>query len=319
MKITAVVVTYNRLDCLRKALALYGDQSFAPATVIVVDNHSSDGTADYLKQWQAGNGAEERIVLSLPENTGGAGGFYAGMERALQTDCDWIWVSDDDAYLRQDTFGELERFLREEPAAAGQAAALCTAVVDNGKLALGNRCRVVRTMIGKMDTSAPEEEYRKRYFEIDSYSFVGVMFRKTALQAAGLPHREYFIYHDDMEHSVRMGRQGKLLCVPAAVVEHNGGGVASNEKKSQPTWRDYYATRNLLLAYREHNTLPGFYWRALRRFVSAVLSGNGQRVRIYAAAIRDAAAGRTGLHPVYRPGWPSRRPSSPNAEPAERK
>lgn len=302
MKITAVVVTFNRLECLQKALALYSAQRLAPETVVVVDNHSTDGTAEYLKQWQAESGTENRIVLTLAENTGGAGGFYAGMERALQTDCDWIWVSDDDAYLRENALWELDRFAEEEPAAA-QAAALCTAVMDNGVLATGNRCRVTRTLIGEMDTSVPAEEYRKRYFELDSYSFVGVMFRKSALQAAGLPHREYFIYHDDMEHSVRMRKQGKLLCVPAAVVDHNGGGVASNEKKNQPTWRDYYATRNLLLAYKEHHTVPGFYWRALRRLVSAVLTGDSQRVQIYLTAIRDAAAGRSGLHPVYRPGW----------------
>ncbi len=306
MKITAVIVTYNRLACLQQALPLYSRQHPVPATVLVVDNHSTDGTAEYLKQWQAEGGREERIVLTLGENTGGAGGFAAGMERALQTDCDWIWVSDDDAYLRANTFFELNLFAEENPAATAGAAALCTAVMDNGVLATGNRCRVTRTLIGAMDTSVPTEEYSRRYFELDSYSFVGVMFRKSALQAAGLPHKEYFIYHDDMEHSVRMRQQGKLLCVPTAVVDHNGGGVASNEKKSQPTWRDYYATRNLLLAYKEHHTLPGFYWRALRRFVAALLTGNGQRVRLYTAAIRDAAAGRAGLHPVYRPGWSAR-------------
>lgn len=303
MKITAVIVTYNRLACLQKALPMYSGQRLTPATIIVVDNHSTDGTAEYLKQWQADCGQENRLVLTLPENTGGAGGFYAGMQRALQTDCDWVWVSDDDAYLRPDTFWELDRFATENPDAAGQAAALCTAVLDNDVLATGNRCRIVHTLIGEMDTAVPAEEYQKRYFEFDSYSFVGALFRTSALRAAGLPHKEYFIYHDDMEHSVRMRQQGKLLCIPAAVVDHNGGGVASNEKKEQPTWRDYYATRNLLLAYKEHHTVPGFYWRAFRRLVSAILTGNGQRVRIYAAAVGDAAAGRTGLHPVYRPGW----------------
>lgn len=52
MKIGAVVVTYNRLDKLKKALKSFEDQQYLPVYVIVVNNASTDTTAQYLQQWQ---------------------------------------------------------------------------------------------------------------------------------------------------------------------------------------------------------------------------------------------------------------------------
>ena len=109
MKIGAVVVTFNRLEKLKKALAAFEAQTCPPAYLIVVDNGSNDGTAEYLEVWKEENGqaAEvcRRIVLPMGENTGGSGGFHAGLKYAMGTpDADWIWVSDDDAYPEPDAF-----------------------------------------------------------------------------------------------------------------------------------------------------------------------------------------------------------------------
>ena len=50
MKVTAVVVTYNRRDLLLESLAAVLAQSRAPDSVIVVDNASEDGTADAVRK-----------------------------------------------------------------------------------------------------------------------------------------------------------------------------------------------------------------------------------------------------------------------------
>ena len=47
--VTAVVVTYNRLALLQQCLAALCAQTVRGFTVLVVDNASTDGTADYLK------------------------------------------------------------------------------------------------------------------------------------------------------------------------------------------------------------------------------------------------------------------------------
>ena len=115
MKIGAVVVTYNRLDKLKKALESFEKQLYLPAYVIVADNASTDGTAQYLRQWQKEDAGFKKIILTMESNMGGSGGFYAGIKRAMEQEADWIWVSDDDAYLKDDALKQASDYLEEQP------------------------------------------------------------------------------------------------------------------------------------------------------------------------------------------------------------
>lgn len=46
-KIGAVIVTFNRIEKLKKALFSYESQTVVPDILIVVDNHSNDGTHEF--------------------------------------------------------------------------------------------------------------------------------------------------------------------------------------------------------------------------------------------------------------------------------
>lgn len=48
--------------------------------MIVADNASTDGTAQYLRQWQKEDAGFEKIILTMESNMGGSGGFYAGIK-----------------------------------------------------------------------------------------------------------------------------------------------------------------------------------------------------------------------------------------------
>ena len=73
MKIGAVVVTYNRLDKLKKALESFEKQLYLPAYVIVADNASTDGTAQYLRQWQKEDAGCKKIMLTMERYKKGYG------------------------------------------------------------------------------------------------------------------------------------------------------------------------------------------------------------------------------------------------------
>lgn len=51
--LTLAIVTYNRLEKLKHALACYDKQTVMPDAIVVVDNHSTDGTDVYLNEWQS--------------------------------------------------------------------------------------------------------------------------------------------------------------------------------------------------------------------------------------------------------------------------
>ena len=51
MKLHTVFVTYNRLELTKQALASYQDTVTIPCEIVIVDNGSTDGTVEWLREW----------------------------------------------------------------------------------------------------------------------------------------------------------------------------------------------------------------------------------------------------------------------------
>lgn len=105
-RVAAVVVTYNRKAMLDKCLSGLLAQTSPLDRIIVVDNASTDGTAEMF----AASGAWENPIVEycrLAENGGGNGGFYEGVKRAYEENYDWVWLMDDDAVPQPDALREL--------------------------------------------------------------------------------------------------------------------------------------------------------------------------------------------------------------------
>ena len=82
-------MTYNRIDKLRKTFQAFDELKEYPDKVYVMDNHSSDDTPEYLKQWANETEKFKKEILTLSDNLGGSGGFYAGLEKALNVTVDY--------------------------------------------------------------------------------------------------------------------------------------------------------------------------------------------------------------------------------------
>lgn len=91
--IGVVILTHNRLDLLQIALCKVKSQSYKNFKILVVDNASNDGTAEFLKS------AYNIETILLPENTGPAGGFYHGIKYFKEkNEVDYVWLMDDDFF-----------------------------------------------------------------------------------------------------------------------------------------------------------------------------------------------------------------------------
>lgn len=299
MKIGIVLVTYNRIIDLKNTLRAYEEQNVKPEFVLVVDNNSSDGTKDYLDEWEKQSKDFKHSVLRLTENIGGSGGFYMGMKEAMNTDCDWIFVADDDAVPHPMMLNELVDFANSHVDMMENVSALCTAVNNKGKYSGIHRCRIRKNIWGYLESYVPENEYKKEYFEIDIYSFVGTMIRKSALMQAGLARKDFFIYNDDYEHAIRVAKTGKIICVTKSIMYH----VDNLNYSREASWRDYYATRNGVIMHLEHfGTYAGFM-RAFRRLIVGITSVNWKKMKVICCGIKDGYMRKTGIHPLYKPGW----------------
>ena len=78
MKFAVTIVTYNRLELLKECIQQVLSQTVPFSYICIVDNHSTDGTSEYLDQLAAGTetvfpnaGKPEFHILHLPENIAG--------------------------------------------------------------------------------------------------------------------------------------------------------------------------------------------------------------------------------------------------------
>ncbi|MCC9196088.1 glycosyltransferase [Arthrobacter sp. zg-Y820] len=96
--LTLVITTFNRAGYLRGLLDSVAALDPAPERIIVVDNASTDDTQAIISA-AASRLPMPVVNLRLPVNAGGAGGFSAGVERALAEGASWLWVMDDDVVV----------------------------------------------------------------------------------------------------------------------------------------------------------------------------------------------------------------------------
>ena len=92
MSVCAVVVTYNRRDLLEECLAALAAQTHPVDHLLVIDNASTDGTPELLRERYA----DQAELVALATNEGGAGGFHEGLRLGHAAGYDWIWLMDDD-------------------------------------------------------------------------------------------------------------------------------------------------------------------------------------------------------------------------------
>lgn len=306
MNITTVMVTFNRLELLKKAISSYERQSLLPETMIIIDNCSTDGTKKFLENWKSKGASFKKRVVYLPQNIGGSGGFHRGLQEALQTNAEWCWIADDDAFLDEHAFEKLEEFIRNHPKLAYGAAALCSSVVNDpvsNRIETGHRRRLHCKNGIPRQTLVPEKEYQKEYFSVDLFTYVGSMIRMDSLKKVGLPQKDLFIYYDDLEHSYRIGKQGPIYCIPSSKVYHS---AAKHEEVYGTTWRSFYQSRNSLMFLKWH--FPKAYKRIVyKRYLQKILL---TPLRMYKNknqmdfdAMKAAQKGQLGISEKYYIGW----------------
>ncbi|MGI8625356.1 MAG: glycosyltransferase [Geodermatophilaceae bacterium] len=282
--VVAVVVTWNRANLLVRSLSAILGQSTPPDHVLVVDNASTDRTGEVLAQRFAG-----RVdVLTLGRNIGGAGGFAAGIVRALEHDPDAVWLMDDDTVPEPNALAELLRTRRQYAGPTPTIVASRVVWTDGRdhpmntprpKPGAGRAERLAAGAVG----STP----------IRSASFVSILCSADVLRERGLPEVDYFLWNDDFEFTTRLlrGRRG-LLC-PDSVAIHHTKSFGSTD--ADPGDRFFFEVRNKIWMFTRGTGLnPAervlYGGSTLRRWVRTV-ARSPDRPRLLRAAGRGLLAG----------------------------
>ncbi|ATG51559.1 glycosyl transferase [Brachybacterium vulturis] len=235
-RVVAVVVTYNREVLLQQCLDGLAAQERGPDAVVVIDNASTDASGAVADAHPLA-----ADVVHLRRNVGGAGGFAAGIARALvRHDADWVWVMDDDTIPRPGALSELLRALEASP--------VRLSVLSSRAVWTDGRDHPMNTQRTRLGASSQEKRDAAQAGgrPIRTASYVSALLNGQDVRRLGLPYADYFIWSDDFEHTGRLLRDGRGLQVPASIVEHRT--VAFGNAQSGPGARFFYDVRNRLWA-----------------------------------------------------------------------
>lgn len=281
-RIVAVLVAYNRRDLLQDALDALADQDLPLDGICVVDNASTDDSSDVARAHRS-----EPELVRLERNTGGAGGFAAGMAHAAEVmGADQVWLMDDDTIPTPSALSALVEACDRYPGTVD--------VAGSRVVWVDGRDHPMNTPRRRPGATAAERAAAATVgaVPVRSSSFVSMLVRVDAVRAHGLPVADYFIWNDDFEYSCRLLKHGVGLHVPASVVEHRTKVFGATD--ADPGERFYYEVRNKLWMLTRSSALTPlervlYAGASVRRWARtfARSSARGVLLRAGARGLRD--------------------------------
>lgn len=264
VRVAIVILTYNGralidacLDAVRTHTVLDGVQ------VVVVDNASTDGTADHV--------AAQHPWVHLVRN-GKNLGFAGGVNSGIQAVHAGSYVLlNSDALVTPGWLARLER------TAAGPQVGIAGAleVHADGTPRWG-------PALPPIDERVPEDR--------ETTSFACALIRREVVDRIGFLDHGYFMYHEDWDYCHRAKAAGfRIVFDPAVVVVHPGEG---SFKTQVPAWKARIRTTSRLRYQTTHWPAGKLLRTALREPLLAGYWAKNGLLPSYLAGVRSAWAAR---------------------------
>ena len=243
MKVSTVIVTYNRLNLLKQCIDKVLNQDVKDLDIVLVDNASNDGTKEYIE----GLNNERIKYFNTGKNLGGAGGFSFGLNAASKAGYDYCWIMDDDTMVNHNSlYSLLDKMIKTN------SAYICSRVLWTD----GKACTMNTPPNGKWKCLYDEEALDLHLIEIQGCSFVSCLVNMKHVREAGLPIADFFIYGDDIEFTRRLQKYSKGYLDLDSVVTHampgnNTATIINCEKERVERYK--YGVRNNIYIMRHHD------------------------------------------------------------------
>lgn len=268
--VCAVVVTFNRKDLLEECLDAIFNQTIGVNKLIIIDNASTDGTEELIRSKYL----EKPFVTYLKQNKnlGGSGGFFEGMKKASKTDCEYVWIMDDDTIP---TSTALEEFLKANNYlnSKGEKISFLASSV-RGINEQPMNLPTVDTRPLENGNSDWYKHLKNGMVKITVATFVSLLIKCDAIRECGLPCKDYFIWGDDSEYTLRLTKfYGDAYFIGFSEVIHKRKGSGSlniNEVTDKKRLKNYYyMIRNNLINTRYYFGIKKAIFNLLKNYLSS--------------------------------------------------
>ncbi len=244
-RISIILVNYNDRVHLSGCLAsLERTAAALPAEVILVDNHSEDGSPKAAESF-----GWVRLIRN-EENVGYARANNIGIEAARG---DFLLFLNTDTVVPENSLPSLLAELEDRPEAGAIGPAL---VRDNSRpqVSFGREVNFVAELWQKLFRNPYFRivlRFRARTREVGWLSGACLLARRKAVEDAGRFDENFFLYFEDVDLCKKMRKAGyRLVFFPEVRVIHVGGASTSQGK-----WQcrlEY--RRSQVYYYRKHNS-----------------------------------------------------------------
>lgn len=250
--IAAVIVTYNRKTLLLECIEKLFNQTVDSFDILIVDNHSTDGTYNALNRYLENS----RIsYIDTGSNLGGAGGFQYGMKAAVEAGYEYVWIMDDDS---MPTESALEELIDAYKSLDDNVGFLSSKVMWTD----GSICNM---NIQRVSATKKVTDFSEAFIPIVVASFVSLFIPSTVINDVGLPFKEFFIWTDDWEYTKRIANKYPCYLITDSVVIHKtasntGSNIALDSDDRLDRYK--YAYRNEMYFYKREGFKGVLYYFA---------------------------------------------------------
>lgn len=247
--VSVIIVNWNTGIYLKRCLSSLRKQTLSPREVIIVDNASTDSSADGLEECYP-----DVKVVRLDKNIGfAAANNYAA--RLTSGDCNWFALLNPDAFPEPDWLESLTDAVRMHPEYKFFGSRLMNANQPSMIDGTGD----INHISGLVWRDDHENEANASMFkakEIFSPCGAAALYSKEAFAAANGFDEDYFCYVEDVDLGFRLRLLGyRCLYVPESVVYHIGSATTGDGSD----FSIYQGHRNLVWTYFKN--MPGvFFW-----------------------------------------------------------
>jgi GT2 family glycosyltransferase len=236
-EISVIVVNWNGKCFLEDCLGALRRQTFRDFETILVDNGSTDGSVEYIR-----NGFREVQLFALTENLGFTGGNIVGYERATG---DLIALLNNDTEAHPAWLEEIHKASKAHPD-AGSFASRMMYFDDRTRI---ENCGFDVDMsgtsvdIGRNEPDSPEWHVPRKVFGACGGAAV---YRRIMLERIGFLDPDFFMLYEDVDLSFRAQLFGyDCVYIPQALVYHHYRSTIGK----QPDLQVFYGQRNIDWVY----------------------------------------------------------------------